>query len=710
MALVAPFSHKIESIHGEQFVLNPQGEALIKQRYDYERGYAKTLRFAQSVFSRRDQCVDTNLNKHGFYPARKLIPADVCRKLIQHTQEADAAYLQTREGALNLLDAIFNPQLDAEIISHFGSEYLPLWFHISADTYQSSQDSCSFKWHCDGGPSQHLKIMVYLNSAEEHQGNTLFANPEITQAMKKIGYIFCDLNERKVDLSLLAAAHNIPLSEQGFTLQAGDALVFNPNQIMHRGKSPQMGKTRYVLHICLVPSPVHWRQAIQTIRWPSYGCWDFIDLTAQIKNAFELLDNHTPTANELLLINPNYQIHSTSYSYFILQGIFTPSITADQFLKDFTAKNGLDTQKDLLGLLTDVKLFLQKQINAQAPNPKPEMLGLMQEILAYEQGLHKKGRLYGKDNKPNPEGVFWPDPTRAGNTADLYQLMPFVNRFPFIKKTTPIGSAGSCFAFELSKQFQLEGFNYVVTERADDTSKGVIVDGHEPGAPAKFCANYGIQFNTPSFRQLAEKAFNRREFIKILSQEGPELFMDPYRENVFFTSPEAYLADYNEHIRAVREALMTCEVFIITLGLNECWEFIHDGSVMSRNPKHSMYHLVRPKVLTLQENIDNIQTFLDIVRAHNPNFKLIISLSPIPFLATHQADHKHVVEANCHSKAVLRLAAEEIVKNNPNVFYLPSYELVTHCSRDAWTEDNRHVKEEVVQRVIQMFKGMFVVA
>ena len=75
-----------------------------------------------------------------------------------------------------------------------------------------------------------------------------------------------------------------------------------------------------------------------------------------------------------------------------------------------------------------------------------------------------------------------------------------------------------------------------------------------------------------------------------------------------------------------------------------------------------------------------LQRFLDVIRAHNPDLQLIVSVSPIPFLATGRADKYHVVAANCLSKAVLRVAAEEIVKRNEGVYYFPSYELVTTCT------------------------------
>jgi hypothetical protein len=83
-------------------------------------------------------------------------------------------------------------------------------------------------------------------------------------------------------------------------------------------------------------------------------------------------------------------------------------------------------------------------------------------------------------------------------------------------------------------------------------------------------------------------------------------------------------------------------------------------------------------------------------------------VSPIPVLATGRADEHHIISANCHSKAVLLVAAQQLVENNSDMYYLPSYELVTECVENAWTEDARHVKGEVVAKVVNMFEQIFV--
>ena len=146
----------------------------------------------------------------------------------------------------------------------------------------------------------------------------------------------------------------------------------------------------------------------------------------------------------------------------------------------------------------------------------------------------------------------------------------------------------------------------------------------------------------------------------------------------------------------------------MTLGLNEAWQYLPDGTYISRNPRNkNLNGLLTHRTLSVEENIDYLQRFVDVVRAHNPNIKLVVTVSPVPFLATGRADEYHVITANGHSKAVLRVAAQEIVERNENVFYFPSYEVVTVCSPEIWTEDQRHVHPDAIRRVMATFDEMF---
>ncbi len=319
-------------------------------------------------------------------------------------------------------------------------------------------------------------------------------------------------------------------------------------------------------------------------------------------------------------------------------------------------------------------------------------------------------KAYSPKGKPNPEAIFWPNPTAKEHPSSLYDRLPFVHKVPLIDKNTRIASIGSCFAVAIAFALQSEKYNYIVKEpnKADDGS--YWYKDHQLHQFATSSAAWGIHFNCPSFLQVVEKAFGYRRPAKILwthEYDGMVRYCDPFREEIEFPSIEAFERNYESHIAAARAVFIEAEVLVITLGLNEVWYFKPDGSVFSRSPWRTAPSLVEHRVLTVEENVQDLQRMLDILREYNPEIKLIVTLSPVPLHATFLGDTKHIVEANTHSKAVLRVAAEEFVQANENVFYFPSFELVTTCTENAWHPDQRHVSKHAVDRVMSMFKQMY---
>jgi hypothetical protein len=64
-----------------------------------------------------------------------------------------------------------------------------------------------------------------------------------------------------------------------------------------------------------------------------------------------------------------------------------------------------------------------------------------------------------------------------------------------------------------------------------------------------------------------------------------------------------------------------------------------------------------------------------------------------------------VLGATARSKAVLRAAVDEVLATLPGCDYFPSYEIATQnpLLRDAFGPDQREVREEVVERIMQVF-------
>jgi hypothetical protein len=304
--------------------------------------------------------------------------------------------------------------------------------------------------------------------------------------------------------------------------------------------------------------------------------------------------------------------------------------------------------------------------------------------------------------KENPNAVFWPDPTHPKYPRSIFGEKAYARHFKFITPETPIGSAGSCFALRIAERLQSQGFNYVVSEPNLNKASGFHMS----------CARWGTIFNVPSFRQLVERAFGLRAMPKViwteLGEANPQI-CDPFREDVRFDSIEDYERDIPIHTAAIRAALTKCKVFVMTLGMNEVW-YLKAGNLALARSNHSISGaLVKKRVLTVEENLYELQRMLDIWRAHNPDLKIIVSTSPVPLSATFRANDYHVIAANCHSKSTLRLVAEAFAERNRDVYYFPAYETVLYGSKNAWEEDQRHVSNEAVGNVMALFDEMFVV-
>ena len=386
----------------------------------------------------------------------------------------------------------------------------------------------------------------------------------------------------------------------------------------------------------------------------------------------------------------------------LIKTIFSPGAVQQLLIE--TLVSGKKTFANAEQLFGDLRGFFAA--NSGGVFEKAEFGDLSSDFLQQAERLDQFEKRFKRDNqrydtsaKRNRNVVYWPNPVHSEHPSSLFEQLPYTVSRNLINKSTPIVSAGSCFASEIAWYFQDRGYNYVVEES----------EPREASKPES-SACWGIIFNTPSFCQLAEKAFGIRQMPRLAEyHHAGQYWQDPFRENVPFSSVEALDANRTHHLEACRRAFLKSRICIITLGLNECWEYIPDGSVLSRNPKTPLQTtLFRHRELSLSENIFNLQTFFEILRKYNPNLELIVSVSPIPFLATGLGEEKHVIVANARSKAILRLAAEEFSNANDGVYYFPSFEMVTHCIENPWEKDQRHVNATAIERVMELFEAMYV--
>jgi hypothetical protein len=291
-----------------------------------------------------------------------------------------------------------------------------------------------------------------------------------------------------------------------------------------------------------------------------------------------------------------------------------------------------------------------------------------------------------------PEWQYW----RKANQGDVD---PVTSAFT-IRPEMRIATAGSCFAQHISAALNANGFNYFVAE---------IDPGEDGENYGVFSARYGNIYTARQLLQLFRRAYGEFAPKPVAWQRGAR-FVDPFRpeiESVGFDSMDAVSASREVHFEAVRRMFEQLDVLIFTLGLTEAWRYKFDGAVFPVAPGVSggifdprFHEFVN---FGVQDVIKDLDDFLRGLSRVNVGARVILTVSPVPLVATYEP--RHVLVSTTYSKAVLRVAADEIARTHPNVTYFPSYEIVTgNFSRGRYFEsDLRSVTPDGVDHVMRMF-------
>ncbi len=274
---------------------------------------------------------------------------------------------------------------------------------------------------------------------------------------------------------------------------------------------------------------------------------------------------------------------------------------------------------------------------------------------------------------------------------------------PFlIDRQDRVSTAGSCFAQHIARTLSARGFGYLVTE---------------PGPPEEGYGLYPARFgNIYTVRQLRQ-TFQRAYGLFVPVEDAwrvADHWVDPFRPGVQaggFASREALIGDRDSHMAAVRAMFETSDVFIFTLGLTEAWMDARTGAVVPLAPGVVGAEAAEDDYVfhnfTVQETIDDLLAFIDEVRLLSPTLRIILTVSPVPLIATFE--DRHVLQATTYSKSVLRVAAETARTLREGVVYFPSYEIVTGAHNRArfFEDDMRNVRPEGVSRVMATFSRHF---
>ena len=273
-----------------------------------------------------------------------------------------------------------------------------------------------------------------------------------------------------------------------------------------------------------------------------------------------------------------------------------------------------------------------------------------------------------------------------------------------------VATMGSCFAQHLSKNIRKHGFNYFITESCPNNLTSIEGLKFNYGI---FSARYGNVYTVKQALQLFDRAFNLVDFNEnIWERDGS--FVDAFRpliEPNGFASKDDLLNDRVVHLKNVRKIFEESNWLIFTLGLTEAWQSKVDNAIFPVAPgvnsgsfDVTLHEFVN---FSVYDVIDQLNMFIEKCKSVNPKLKIILTVSPVPLVATYE--NRHVLTSTVASKSILRAASDFIERKFSDVVYFPSYEIITSPSSDGkyFEDDFRGVKEIGVNHVMRVFSKHF---
>lgn len=335
-------------------------------------------------------------------------------------------------------------------------------------------------------------------------------------------------------------------------------------------------------------------------------------------------------------------------------------------------------------------------------------LGLLVTSLTLEAAQPRDSGTSSSPYKGLPAHQFW---RRSISAVEPHRINPVTNTRFKIGKNARVGTAGSCFAQHISRRIMASGFNYLVTEAGE----GMDEAQRQKRNYGTFSARYGNVYTTVQLDQLFDEAFGQRIPDDRAWTRPDGRFIDPFRQQIEpdgFADATGVIAERQGHLAAVRRLFEDTDIFVFTLGLTEAWRSREDGSVFSAAPgvvggafdenRHEFINF------DLAHTYGALESFLEKFHALNARAKVLLTVSPVPLIATYEP--RSVLVSTTYSKSVLRVAAEMAFKRFDWVDYFPSYEIITGSFSGGlyYEPDHREVNTLGVSHAMRCFMQNYI--
>ena len=254
----------------------------------------------------------------------------------------------------------------------------------------------------------------------------------------------------------------------------------------------------------------------------------------------------------------------------------------------------------------------------------------------------------------------------------ITKIEPFTTKIGYDEK---ILSLGSCFADNMAQR--LHRAKFMVTA----SPTGVLFNPSSIASTIERMA--AIANNTEALPQHGE-----------LQESNGLWYSYDFHSSMSANDAATALNNMHEALKCGAEALQTADVVIITFGTSFVYRLKDTGKVVANC--HKQPHAIFDREMLDIEHIT--KPWQRLLKGILANKRVIFTVSPV----RHLGDG---LEQNSLSKAILRVAIEQIVRHCPNASYFPSYEIVMDELRDYrfYADDMAHPATIAVDYIWQRF-------
>lgn len=254
--------------------------------------------------------------------------------------------------------------------------------------------------------------------------------------------------------------------------------------------------------------------------------------------------------------------------------------------------------------------------------------------------------------------------------------------------------------------------NIPESENKINHTKGIVMTGScfsdsigQKLAEQKFPVDinpFGVLYNPASIAQSLDILINKKIFTENDLHFANEQWFSFYHHSDFsHPDKEQCLDMMNSRIASSHEFLKGAHYLFITLGT--AWVFIQNKNNQTVSNCHKLpaNEFTRHR-LSVEEISSQFESCIKKLQEFNPHLKVVFTVSPI----RHWKDGAH---GNQISKAALLLAVENLMEENPDIGYFPSYEILMDELRDYrfYDADMLHISPVAVEYIYERFADSY---